>query len=761
MRSTAFTMNRLIFCFLAVIYSSGPTLAGHNLKQETVYFEPLMGYKELPNLTVNAIHQDVYGLIWIGTNDGLVCYNGSDYRNYKFSSKDETSISSKKVTAIGECPVDGDLWIATSDGLNLFDRIGDKFERYPFKNQSGESVSFGSQCIGFDSAGNVLVGTFFGLPILNCTTKEWDLTYTSTGRFDTLVKDIHKTAEDEFLLATTSGFHKLSLVTHELSLLDESPRHPNGVPMEGSSVLIDELQRLWLGTLENGVHVFDSKGKPLSMSAKGSHYDLNQLGSIQYIKEDHHENIWIGSLSEGLFVAASGNESLWHFDYNPSNSQAIPAKLQNTALVTENGKLLFGTKDEGIYFYDPSRQDFEIFNRGRFTNRGLILSNINKAVEETSGKVWLGGGGRRLNRFNPLTKEFEIHIFDKFPEGEKTNGIYAWCIDRNNWMWIISRRGNLYTWDFERDLFWKTEIRAVNFEPEPGLLQAQMYADSQGMLWFMGNGLYKFNPRNNEMELIGKHDRIPSRRIAPTAVFETAHGDLWFGTQGNGFYFYSRNLDDIEEGYMPDLNPELLTDTRVTSLYQENEDYLWIATESGLGRFHTKRKEFDNPDFLAPLLDTGIYGLQPDEEGDLWAMTAHDLTKIDLGARQLLHYDEGDGLLTANFSGKPFLKLQSGSFLIGGDAGFNLFYPEYINPHAVPGKVTINKIEVIRNDSLNHSPLELPLPAYLSKRLELSADQNFLTIHYASMDPGKSARVNYATRLVGLENNWSPASKLT
>ena len=62
------------------------------IRRESIHFETVMSYEELPNLSIRAIYQDQYGLIWIGTEAGLVCYNGHSYRTFRNSSTDPTSI---------------------------------------------------------------------------------------------------------------------------------------------------------------------------------------------------------------------------------------------------------------------------------------------------------------------------------------------------------------------------------------------------------------------------------------------------------------------------------------------------------------------------------------------------------------------------------------------------------------------------------------------------------------------------------------------
>jgi ligand-binding sensor domain-containing protein len=174
------------------------------LRKDTIHFDTIMGYEDLPNLSVNAIHQDTYGLIWVGTNDGLVRYNGDEYKIYRYSSQNPGSISSKKITAIGESPT-GILWVSTYDGLNRYNRNQDDFTSYPLDSDDGELLTPGGDVIEFDSNGNVILGTIIGLPIFNPNTEKWDFQFRTYGEFDTFVNGIQKLGDNEFLLATTSA----------------------------------------------------------------------------------------------------------------------------------------------------------------------------------------------------------------------------------------------------------------------------------------------------------------------------------------------------------------------------------------------------------------------------------------------------------------------------------------------------------------------------------------------------------------------------
>ena len=65
-------------------------------------FENLTIENGLSQATAEAIIQDSKGYIWIGTNDGLNRYNGTDIKVFKSDKEAENSIISSYITALGE-----------------------------------------------------------------------------------------------------------------------------------------------------------------------------------------------------------------------------------------------------------------------------------------------------------------------------------------------------------------------------------------------------------------------------------------------------------------------------------------------------------------------------------------------------------------------------------------------------------------------------------------------------------------------------------
>ncbi len=140
-------------------------------------------YDNLLNLGSNAITsiiEDKKGTLWIGSwGNGL--YEFENYRrefrnarlkeksprntNYRNIPQDPMSLSSNIIQALMEDSY-GNLWIGTESGLDLFLREKNQFYHFshdPYNKQSLSDNRIQSNCIFEDSRGNLWIGTWGGL----------------------------------------------------------------------------------------------------------------------------------------------------------------------------------------------------------------------------------------------------------------------------------------------------------------------------------------------------------------------------------------------------------------------------------------------------------------------------------------------------------------------------------------------------------------------------------------------------------------------
>jgi signal transduction histidine kinase/ligand-binding sensor domain-containing protein/CheY-like chemotaxis protein len=726
------------------------------IRRESIHFETVMSYEELPNLSIRAIYQDQYGLIWIGTEAGLVCYNGHSYRTFRNSSTDPTSISSKIITAIGEGP-DGTLWVNTYDGLNRFNRKEENFRHYKLRNNAGNSLTPGGSCMEFDSKGRVLIGTVAGLPIFDPSTETWDLTYATAHRSKLFTKDIQPLGDDNYLIATITGFKYLDLNSGQITLLPNSPRHQDNSVIEGRSILKDSKNRTWMGTIAAGLFVFDEEGTPLIYEFSHRTNHPSSLGTIRFVHEDHEGNIWIGSLNRGLTILPNGSNEYWRFENDLRDPQTIPSSELTEIVQTKDNQLLVGTNASGVFSFDHNKQDFDYYTRTSPFKDTLVTIPLSHIATGPDGQIWLNDTTRKLTRFDPVTRKMTSWIGGESIIKDVTNSIFSLAIDQNNRLFVMNINGILYSVEIESGLFDTPTINTEGLVEKRIDQRGKLHIDSLNYLWILGDHLFRYDIERNIIKKIGDSSQMQNAQFKPSAVYENEQNDLWFGSFNRGFYYYSRSQDDITEIYNTGFNAELLKESRVTGLYQQHDDYLWMTTESGVGRFNLKTKSFDNPAYIEPIATIPFYGLQCDGTGHLWLSMATGLIRLDDVNQSLSKYGKEDGLLAVDFIDGPFARPSKDLMIIGGKTGLNLFSPQSIGIRSPPPKVIITDIEVRSEEDPNY-PFSIEDAPYLAETLTLPCSNNSFSISFASITPGNSSALEYAYKLDGLENQWTYTS---
>ena len=98
-------------------------------QSEDIRFEHLTVSDGLPHNHIKCIIQDHLGFLWFTTQNGLVKYDGYNFKTYLPEPDDTNSINTRNPIHVIEDHL-GDLWISShEDGLIKFDRNNNEYRR--------------------------------------------------------------------------------------------------------------------------------------------------------------------------------------------------------------------------------------------------------------------------------------------------------------------------------------------------------------------------------------------------------------------------------------------------------------------------------------------------------------------------------------------------------------------------------------------------------------------------------------------------------
>ena len=263
------------------------------LSQQFTHFTVSDG---LVNNSINCLAIDTDQSVWLGTNNGISNYNGSEWTT------DTTNLINNNVTAIFATST-GDLWVGTDDGISVLS--DSNWNTYTEENGLGDNrVS----SINEDSNGVIWVGEKDGASSFDGST--WTSYSMSDGLPFGGIKYITFDSNNDPWLANNL-FGLIHFNGIDFTIYDsESGLVSNKV----TSIAIDENDTKWVGTSQ-GITVLDASNQALAQHTMMLLLpEPDTLNPVVDIKLDSQGNTWTGIYVDYLVTVggvAAWNGSSW------------------------------------------------------------------------------------------------------------------------------------------------------------------------------------------------------------------------------------------------------------------------------------------------------------------------------------------------------------------------------------------------------------------------------------------------------------------
>jgi ligand-binding sensor domain-containing protein/two-component sensor histidine kinase len=673
----------------------------------------------LPQNAVQALVQTPDGYLWIGTNGGLVRFDGTEFRLFGRHNTPELAEDS-----ILQLYVDagGVLWIGTEGGGLVSFRAG-HFNH--FGSAQGLSNGF-VRAIFEDGQRRLWVGTDRGLFAFR--KGRLDRVDAKNGLPSINVYSISEDWHERLMIGCTDASNAMGILAFD--------PHGRAIWYKASQTAGD--QRVWLLHRARNGELWIGAGRQLWRWPIGYVGDLFATQGIVHplatalssvwrpkpitvtsLEEDSGGNLWLGTSNEGVFRI--DDRGTTHFDaLTGLSDNSVQSMLQDL-----HGNLWVGTAN-GL-------------TRLRESAAGVVMAanesplSIKTVYQSSDGTLWATSSGDELMRVR--RRVLEPVCLQNIPCRLAVRTVFE---DGTHRFWVGTAG---------QGLFVISPTGRVAHYPELDLIRAFAEAPD-GTVWIgMDSGLTHMGGRLHEH--LNGDGGLGSDSVR-ALVFDRS-GRLWVGTDGG--------VAVVRDGHvvpMPQLAP--MRGKKVYAILEDREGAIWCGTR-GAGLWLWAGGALKHFDFTQGLLSDNILGLVEGPSGKLWISSSEgifsvqqaDLMNPRKGASPIpMHlFGESEGVNNSQMNGavQPSVwRAASGDLWFASSSGAVELHPQKVSqPAAFP--VLIDRIVSGGQD------------LHAREQLKLAPDQQNFEIHYAAINLDSPEHVRFSYRLEGFDPAWIDAGE--
>ncbi|HLF62265.1 MAG TPA: two-component regulator propeller domain-containing protein [Saprospiraceae bacterium] len=600
-------------------------------------------------LSITALYVDDQHMLWIGTEEGAI-FHGSP-GNFE---KCNNNSSNTPIRAMVRSQ-SGMLWAATY-GSGLI-AVCDSLQ---YRMQTGQLASDDVYAMVEDDEGRFWIGSDAGISIVNPDT------------YGDVPMEHHLGARegirDEIIIAlvrTNDGLIWAGAFERGFCAVANSGKitYPYADWQYGpilSMAAVDD-KEIWLSTERNGLWRYERKSGSLTyVEIPG-----NATPVIVDMTSDNEGNLWLLDVYRGLYRTNRRFES-YHTELEGIQ-----------ALLIDHRDQLYAGHPSGLYRMWPME--------GTTPQRILHHVNVLSLYEDHHHNLWVGTFGQGLY-CKPQGRSNWYHY-------TKDNGLTDESIlsitGLENVIWLATLGG--VTRIHVEDIPHPYQLETTNYNLADGLGTNFIYtarADTKGRVWFGTDGKGLSVLQNGQIHNFQKADTIPLHTVY--SITEAVNGDICFVTDRDGVFRYDGSTFTHVELSLS------LQDKEINNIVADSLGNLLLAHTHGVDILTPQHDIVRFQEFATDLLSPNLNAYFRDSSGTIWIA----------GQRQILRYN-------------PLSSAQRSY------------------PHNV-----LNDVRVF---------LE---PVDFNQQHTFSASENYITFNYMGLWYTNPRDVTYRYKMEGLDPDW-------
>jgi signal transduction histidine kinase/ligand-binding sensor domain-containing protein len=662
--------------------------------------------------TVFSIAQTPDGYLWLGTEFGLVRFDG--VKRVTWQPPAGQRLPSSSIFSLLAAH-DGTLWIGTSKGLASW-KDG-KVTEYP--ELAGQNIR--AQMLE-DHEGTVWAGGLaFPSPGKLCAIHNGSVhCYGQDGSLDSGVRGLFEDHDGNLWVALRDGLWRWK------------PGAPRFYPAQGPGNGIQGLAESNDGALLFGPRNGIGRLTGGKIEAYPLPKNVPQF-TVSRMLRGRDGNLWIGTEDRGLVHVQPGKTDVFTQADGLSGDliQALFIDRENTIWVATDGGL-----DRFREFAVPTLS----------LSQGLSNASVLSVLADRDGSVWLSTR-RGLNRWN----NGSITIFGNPGANGLLNGNYAGSLFQDS-------RGRIWASTLQ-EFGYLENGRFVAVKDMPGGPTYSISEDPSGNLWIANKNKGLIHLLRDGRVQLTPWAALGHKDYALALAVDPLQRGLWLG-------FYEGGIVYLADGRVRAYSPaDGLGEGRVNDLRFASDGTLWAATEGGLSRF--KNGRFATLTTKNGLPCDSAHWVMEDNDRSFWLYTTCGLVRIarseldasaaavldkQSNAKPAIHatvFDDSDGVRTIDDPGgyTPHVaKSSDGRLWFLPSDGASVIDPRHL---PLNDRLPPVHIEQITADNKLYG-----IPSDENGRVRLPPRVHDLEIDYTALSLVAAEKVLFRYKLEGWDQVW-------
>ena len=719
---------------------------------EDIKFENYTPNNGLPSDYIETINQDKYGFIWLGTHNGLLRFDGIQFKTYLHNSADSNSLPDNAAWRVA-ADSNGRVWIASRNGLFYYNYAQDNFIKIT-TTVKGQLINFAFDPV-IDKQNNLWFYSNIGICRMNCETLAVtvfqlggvpEFPFSAIRLFSTKQGNIWYTGNKDiyFFDMKSNSFQKQIIVNNNGLLFSE-----------GVQNIFEETEnKLWIASFF-GLYLLNTTDKTVQ---RFSYHNDGKTDSTIFIKSFSYcpslsgdSILWCSTRHHGLVLFnLHTKQFIKSFVQDNYDASSIGGSLCYTNFTDRDG-ILWVAHINGLSKLDWHNQQIKSYRIKEMADSNKMEPPIRKIIQDRDSpeNYWLITWGNGVLYYNKNSNKVISH-YQQIPDKKNTSIVFSHdgVYDDNGTLWVGSETGLSY--------YNRQQDRFINIKPALPLKKGdtiilRILKDKNNNLWLGSDaGLWKFNIGQKKFQKYHATNTADSN-IVNSSVFAmhfNHQGKLYVGTKA-GLFEMDTASGQITSMIRPVGNNT--TDFNINYIWGidvDRDNNVWVATRGGgLYRYNGASKTYTGYKFGNGLTTEELRDVFVDSLQNIWLSSFDGIFKLDSKTKKFSRYTPEDGLDNFNISLGRW-SIINNKIYSGSPGAYSI-----INPYS--GKSLTNNFPVyitaikILNRSVHFNP-----DAAAKIIVPVSYKENIISFEFTAISYTASSKIKYAYMLDGFDKDW-------